>query len=92
MGPNSQCTVTVDGSELNNGDFAGICVLQGAYGFIALTKEGDKYYLVMVGKDEEEVEHERIPVSTNNGKVTLRLEVDFRDNIDIVNFYYKKRQ
>lgn len=90
MGPNSQCTVTVDGSELNNGDFAGICVLQGAYGFIALTREEDKYYLVMVGKDKEEVEHERIPISTTNGKVTLRLEADFRDNIDIVNFYYKK--
>ncbi len=89
-GPTSQCTVTIDGSELKDGDFAGLSVLQGAYSFIALTKDEGKFYLVMIGKDQEEKEYERIPIGTNNSKITLRLKANFSDNIDIVDFFYQE--
>lgn len=38
--------VTLDASELNEGDFAGLCALEGEYGFIAITKDGDKFKLI----------------------------------------------
>lgn len=41
----------VDGSALKEGDYAGICALQGCYGLIALTKEAGKYFLVMLAKE-----------------------------------------
>ncbi len=39
-------TITLDASKLNNGDIAGLCALEGEYGFIAIKKEDDKYKLI----------------------------------------------
>lgn len=39
-------SVYVDASKINNGDFCGLCTLEGEYGFIAITKENDKFFLV----------------------------------------------
>ena len=49
--PGCLCDVVVDGSMLNEGDYAGLCVLESCYGFVALTKRDSEYYLVM-GKRE----------------------------------------
>ncbi|WMJ86591.1 glycoside hydrolase family 43 protein [Anaerocolumna sp. MB42-C2] len=100
-GPACEMTVTVDGGRLKNGDYAGICALQGCYGFIALTKEEEKYYLVMVAKELDPVESiwgepggdrkpgrefGRIPFLGN--KVTLKVYADFETNVDTAEFYY----
>ncbi|NLK74137.1 MAG: glycosyl hydrolase 43 family protein [Clostridiales bacterium] len=102
MGPACQAIVTVDGRQLKDGDFAGICALQGCYGLIALTKEEGKYYLVMIGKEmdmESNIwgkpsditrpgkEYERIPIDTH--RVTLKVYGNFENNIDIAEFYYQ---
>lgn len=50
MGPECAAEVTLCGNSLKDGDFAGLCTLQGDYGFIALTKEEGKMYLVMAEK------------------------------------------
>lgn len=104
MGPSCETTVTVDGSMLKNGDYAGICALQGCYGIIALTKEDEKYYLVMLAKEldlEESIwgveggdrkpgkELARVPVS--EAVVTLKVHANFVDNIDEAEFYYKEK-
>ncbi len=39
-------SVTIDAKELKDGDIAGLCALEGEYGFIGITKEDGKYYLV----------------------------------------------
>lgn len=39
-------SVTVDASALNDGDIAGMCALEGEYGFIGIMKAGDKLKLV----------------------------------------------
>jgi beta-xylosidase len=100
-GPVSEAIVTVEGSQLNNGDYAGICALQGCYGLIALTKEKGKYYLSMIAKElnkEESIwgskegdqlqgkEFARIAIESSI--VTLKVRVDFRDNIDKAEFFY----
>lgn len=102
FGPTCEATVTVNGSNLKNGDYAGICALQGCYGLIALTKASGKYYLVMLGKElnpEESIwgepggdrkpgtEYARIPIE--GCKVTLKVSADFNVNIDEADFYYQ---
>lgn len=92
--------VTLDGSGLNSGDFAGLCALQGDYGFIALTKTEDGVSLVMAERkkkgensgmgsyDSEPAEiKESLPMKES--RVTLRLEFDFSKGADTAKFYYK---
>ncbi len=49
--PGCRACVTVDASGINDGDYAGLCLLESQYGFIAVTKRNSSYYLVM-GKRE----------------------------------------
>ncbi|MDF2942577.1 MAG: glycosyl hydrolase 43 family protein [Herbinix sp.] len=103
MGPSCEAIVTVDGSALKDGDYAGICALQGCYGLIAITKEKGQYYLVMIAKELKKddniwgepggdklpgTEYDRIPL--DNNKITLKVHANFEDNIDIAEFYFQK--
>lgn len=105
MGPSCEATVTVDGSVLKDGDYAGICALQGCYRLIALTKENGKYYLVMIAKElnaEENIwgekggdrkpgkEFARIPV--DDATITLKVRANFVDSIDEADFYYQDKE
>ena len=48
--------VTVDFSGLKEGDYAGICALQGCYGMVAVTRRGGAYFAVMRNLRLEEAE------------------------------------
>lgn len=98
--PQSSVEVTVDVSELNNGDVAGICALIGGYGFVGITKEMGKYSLIMVARNARAksvtdrsfdympgVEYERLPLDGTS--VVLRISADFTDMKDIVEFSCK---
>ena len=100
MGPSCEGIITIDGVNLKEGDYAGICALQGCYGFIAITKEKGQYYLVMhskklknetsqdkKNKEDERIECAKIPVE--GPSVTFKLKADFNDMIDEAKFYYK---
>jgi beta-xylosidase len=100
MGPACEAIVTLESSELKDGDYAGLCFLISSYGLIALTREEDKYYLVMLARDTEDksifgnlidnapgTEYARIPVDGN--KVTIKAKGYFEDNIDQCEFYYE---
>lgn len=102
MGPACEAIVTLNGSELQDGDYAGICFLISTYGLIALTREAGQYYLVMMARDSEErsmrgnlidrepgTEYARIPV--NGDKVTLKANGDFVNNADECTFYYEEQ-
>lgn len=102
-GPVCESIVSVDGTSLKDGDYAGICALQGCYGFIALTKEAGQYYLVMIAKEENDKtlsgkkgdiepgkEYARIPVESS--KVTLKVNANFEDMIDEAEFYYQDKE
>ncbi|WP_091016298.1 MULTISPECIES: glycoside hydrolase family 43 protein [Paenibacillus] len=99
MGPACEAIVTLDGSRLNNGDYAGLCFLIGSYGMIALTKQDSKFYLVMHARNSEDstifgnlidqepaTEHERIPVS--DPVVKLKAFGNFENNLDECSFAY----
>ncbi|MEI2279623.1 glycoside hydrolase 43 family protein [Paenibacillus polysaccharolyticus] len=99
MGPACVASVTLDGSGLNDGDYAGLCFLIGTYGLIAMTKNEGKYYLVMqarVSQDnsifgsmidqEPATEYARIPVT--GPVVKLQASANFIDNQDECRFAY----
>ncbi len=89
--------VTLNGSFLKEGDFAGLCALQGCYAFIGLTRENGNYYLVVHERNRPEtseqkenynsVETAKIPVQSPFAR--LRLLADFRDRNDSVEFSYQ---
>ena len=39
-------TIEIDASEINEGDIAGLCALEGEYGFIGITKKDGKFKLI----------------------------------------------
>lgn len=91
--------VTVDGSGLKEGDFAGICALQGCYGLIGLTRREGKLWLTVRTAEPEDTsmaplkaegrrerEQETFPVEGET--VRLKLAADFTEMKDTASFYY----
>ena len=44
--PACSCRVDIDASLLNEGDYAGLCILLSSYAFVGITKKDGRYYLV----------------------------------------------
>lgn len=98
--PGCEITVTVDGSALKEGDYAGLCALQGCFGFIAMTCTAEGKYLVMAGREAEDQslmgkkewnagkEYARIPVCENTA--VLKMKVDFQQMKDEAEFFYQE--
>ena len=97
--PECQAFVTVDGSGLNDGDYAGISAFQGNYGLIALTKEEGKYYIVNLARNTDEDSSQRskndispakeyAKIPWNSNKVVLKVRADFTNLVDKAAFYY----
>ena len=98
--PSCRAEVTLDGSSLNEGDYAGMSVLQSSYGFIGLTKRDGILKLVMCSReitepgiwgnrkdDEEPKELASIDLSVTD-KVRLRIDIDFTRMKDTASFSF----
>lgn len=92
--PSAAAEVTVDGAGLSEGDYAGLCALQGQWAFAAIAKRGGKTDLVMRSAPEEKGGDEReLAVFPWKGTeqpdvVRFRLEADFAGGRDIARFFY----
>ena len=96
--PYSRVEVTVDASGINEGDYAGICGLQGLYAAIAVTKNKNGYELVMLGKDAADLGNgqkagdieERIydRVSISSPEISIASSFSCADGKDEIRFYY----
>ncbi len=92
--------VTVDSCGLSDGDYAGLCILQGLYAFIGIKVFNNKKYIVMLSKqrkenidspwdsDGDEIQwyESELPGDINN--VSFKIEADFTDMKDEAEFYY----
>jgi len=92
FGPRCTASVQVDGTNMKDGDFAGLVAFQGCYGMISLARENGEYFLVMrarkdANSDNKGVEYAKIKISSP--EISLKAEFNFIDNIDEVDFYYK---
>jgi len=100
MWPGCEAEVTVDASDMNNGDVAGLCMLQGNYGYLAITKEAGYYYLIKVtrsvrgqgnsGKNDYLPGAEECRIRLDGPKATLRLNANFGQMTDRMDFFYIK--
>lgn len=62
--PECEAIVTVDGTNLNDGDCAGLAIMQYYYGLVGVAKENGKYYAVMRNRQPEfEGESQRIEIA-----------------------------
>lgn len=97
--PGCEATVCVDGSGLQNGDFAGFAALQGCYGMLAVEKTGNKYFLTLLTnpaedraiwgnkeKDNPAMVVEKIEIGTP--KIQMKIAADFGETQDFARFYY----
>ena len=87
IGPTCTGSVAVDATELKPGDYAGLCLLQKDYGYVAVKATAEGNQLVMVnagGHEPQEVE----TIDLKQAVVHLRAECDFRENIDHARFFY----
>ncbi|MGN0401966.1 MAG: family 43 glycosylhydrolase [Acetatifactor sp.] len=89
--------VTVDGRGLKEGDFAGICALQGLFGFVGITRREGRICLTVLTKEaldgagDMSAEKEWTALPLEEETVRLKLEVDFTNMRDTTSFYYYKK-
>lgn len=99
--PKSSVEVTVDASDLNEGDFAGICALQGCYGMLAVTKEFRRFQLVLIERENTEKNRTTsIPdympgvitekISLSSATIRLRMDVEYGKDKDVVTYFYRE--
>jgi beta-xylosidase len=87
FGPTSSGTVALDVSRLQDGDTAGLALLQRRYGFVGVKKVGEQCSVVMVGAGSGTArEVESVPLARK--VVYLRAQCDFRDRKDLASFHY----
>lgn len=100
VGPICAVEVTVDATNLNNGDYAGLCAFTSHYGAIALHKENDTLSMVsliaepdspsIVGDKDFFTRYPKIRhiVPVIQGKARLKIRTDFSGSTDFYTLYY----
>jgi beta-xylosidase len=87
VGPKCTGTTLLDVSNMKDGDFAGLCLLQKNNGLVGVRVEGSKKALVMINASTgNREEAQSIPFTGN--KVFFKAECDFTEKKDVANFFY----
>lgn len=102
MYPRCEAEVMIDASGMKDGDVAGLCILQGLYGYLGITKETGAYYLIKVVREVSSdmgigigggdympgkvVEKERL----SGPYLNCLLKVNFENMADKLDFFYQK--
>lgn len=87
FGPVCSGWTKVDVSNMKDGDFAGLCVLQRKFGQVGIkVVDGKKYLFMISNKTDTPTELESIEFKQNT--VYLKIECDFTNRIDVAGFFY----
>ncbi|MGB3143298.1 MAG: glycoside hydrolase, partial [Maribacter sp.] len=87
IGPVCTGETALDISQIKEGDFAGLSLLQRNYGLVGVKFENGKKRIVMVNtEDDEPKEQESIPLRQK--EIYLKATCDFTDKKDEAHFYY----
>ena len=87
IGPECTGSTSIDITNMKDGDFAGLSLLQRRYGLIGVKNNGGAKSIVMVSAESERpVEVASIPLTQN--KIYFKAECDFKERKDIANFFY----
>ncbi|MFL5739765.1 MAG: glycoside hydrolase 43 family protein [Flavisolibacter sp.] len=87
IGPVCVGSVSLDVSQMKEGDVAGLALLQKNYGLVGVRVEGDKKFIVMINAGTgKPVEATTIPL--NQKIVFFTAQCDFTDKKDMASFSY----
>src|SRR5690606_109486 len=87
IGPESTGSTSLDISNMKEGDFAGLSLLQKEFGLVGVKVDNGTKKIVMVSAAGDVIkEVESVPLNQN--KIYLKAECNFRDRIDKANFFY----
>ncbi|MCL4178409.1 MAG: glycoside hydrolase 43 family protein [Verrucomicrobia bacterium] len=87
FGPECSGATAVDVSNLKDGDFAGLLLLQKNYGLVGVRSRGGTNTLVMVNVGAgQPTEAESVPLTQHT--VHLKAECDFKNRTDTARFFY----
>lgn len=87
IGPVCSGSTSLDVSNMKDGDYAGLCLLQKNYGIVGVRVEGDRKTIVMINATGgKPVEAQTIPLHQKN--VYFKAECNFTDKKDVADFYY----
>jgi beta-xylosidase len=87
FGPECSGATAIDISNLKDGDFAGLGLLQKNYGLVGVKSDGGTNFIVMVSAGSRSpAEVVRVPLTQAN--VFLKAECDFKNRADKANFFY----
>ncbi|HSC52959.1 MAG TPA: glycoside hydrolase 43 family protein [Phnomibacter sp.] len=87
IGPVCTGTIALDVSNMKDGDFAGLGLLQKNYGLLGVKVDGDKRELVMINASTGKPEKvQSIPLTQNT--VYFKAECNFTDKKDVADFFY----
>jgi beta-xylosidase len=87
IGPECAGTTAMDVSNMKDGDFAGLALLQKQYGLVGVKSDGGTNYIVMVSaKSGPPTEVQEVPLTQKT--VYLKAECDFKHRADTARFYF----
>lgn len=87
FGPESSATTALDVTNMKDGDFAGLTVLQKKYGFVGVKMVDNTKSIVMVSAESDSpVEVQSVPLAQRI--VFLKVDCDFKNRADKTYFYY----
>jgi beta-xylosidase len=87
IGPECSGSTLLDVSNMKEGDFAGLALLQKVYGLVGVKFENGTKKIVMVGaQNQGPVEVESLPLEQK--EVYLKADCDFSNRKDVADFFY----
>lgn len=87
IGPVCTGSTSLDVSNMKDGDFAGLALLQKQYGGVGIKVNGESKAIVMINASSgKPVEVQSIPLTQKT--VYFKAECNFTDKKDIANFFY----
>jgi beta-xylosidase len=87
FGPECSGTTAIDVANMQDGDFAGLALLQKHYGLVGVKLDGGSHSIVMVSaKSGPPTEMQAVPLTQKT--VFLKAECNFNDRVDTVRFFY----
>ena len=87
FGPVCSGSAVMDVTNMKEGDFAGLALLQRKFGLVGVKyNNGAKSILMVSAQTNRPLEIESVPLNQNTAY--LKAECDFRERADIANFYY----
>jgi beta-xylosidase len=86
FGPECSGSVAIDVSNMNDGDVAGLAVLQRRFGLVGVKMVGKSKSIVMVSAESNAPEPQSVPLNEN--VVCLKIDCDLKNRTDKAYFYY----